>query len=126
MKRTEFDRNVPSESRLFARDQLLQVCLRDDLHVTVPHNPPADVAAVWKTSMRDRVHDVRARPGQVMAAGVESASQEVRVKGENGKSRWHPTNFKTAAKRRASTPATLVDVNIASQWTEKQRIRSRS
>jgi len=59
--------------------------LRDDLHVTVPHNHPADVTAfealkVMKTTMCDRVQDVRARPGQVLATGVASASQEVRVK----------------------------------------------
>jgi len=31
-------------------------------------------------TVRDRVWDVRARPGQVLVTGVTSASQEVRVK----------------------------------------------
>jgi len=72
-------------------DPVTTSLLRDDLHVTGPHNPPADVAAVEamkvKTTLRDRVRDVQARTEQVLVAGVESASQEVRVKGENRKSR---------------------------------------
>jgi len=48
------------------------------------NNYAAEVAAVealkGKTTMRDRLRDSRARPGQVLAADVASALQEVRVK----------------------------------------------
>jgi len=58
--------------------------LRDNLHVAVSHNHTADVAAVEalkvKTTMHDRVRDVRVLSGQVLATGVVSASQEVWVK----------------------------------------------
>lgn len=52
--------------------------------MTVPHNHAADVDAVEaekvKATMRDRVRDVRARPGQVLAAGIAGVAPEVRVK----------------------------------------------
>jgi len=58
--------------------------LHDDLHVAVPHNHPTGIAAgealKVKTTMCDRVRDVRACPGQVLVTGVASVSQEVHVK----------------------------------------------
>jgi len=57
---------------------------RDDLHVTVPHCHAADADAVEaekvKLKMRTHVRDIRARPGQVLAAGMASAVGKVRVK----------------------------------------------
>jgi len=56
----------------------------DYLHTNVTHNHAPDIAAVEakkvKASMRDRIRDVHARPGQVLAAGIATSSQEVRVK----------------------------------------------
>jgi len=56
-KLTESAGNVPSRSRLVVMTSLL----REDLHITVLHNHPADVTAVEalkvKTTMRDRVQD---------------------------------------------------------------------
>jgi len=95
--------------------------LRDDLHVTVSHNHPADVAAVEalkvKTTMCDRVQDIQAQPGQVLAASVASVSQEVRVK----IGRVDSIRRTLRRQRRGTLPpelATLADVNITSRWTE--------
>ena len=67
--------------------------------------------------MRDRVRDVRARPGQVLAAGVASASQEVRVQ----IGRVDSVRRTLRRQRRGALPpepATLADVNITSRWIE--------
>jgi len=52
-KKTESAGNVPSGCRLVVTTSLLH----DDLHITVPHNHPADFAAVTactvKMTMRD-------------------------------------------------------------------------
>ena len=57
---------------------------RDDQHVTVPHYHAADAGAVKaeevKLKMRTHVRDIRACPGQVLAAGIALAAGEVRVK----------------------------------------------
>jgi hypothetical protein len=63
--------------------------------------------------MRDRVRDVRARPGQVLAV----ASQEVQVK------IGRPDSIRRTLRRQRRgalppEPATLADVNITSPWTE--------
>lgn len=54
------------------------------MHVTVQHCHEADVSSVEalkvKVKMRSTVRDIRARPGQVLAAAVSSASDEVRAK----------------------------------------------
>lgn len=93
---------------------------RDDLHATMPHNHHADVGAAEalkvKTTMRDRVRDVRARPGQVLAAGIASTSSEVRVK----LGRFDSVRRNLRRQRRDGLPpepATLADVNITSKWT---------
>lgn len=56
------------------------------IYVTVPYNREADVDAFEaekaKVDMRDRVRDVQARPGQVLAAGMAAASQESESKSE--------------------------------------------
>lgn len=95
--------------------------LRDDLHVTVPHNHMGDVATVdaekVKATMRDRVRDVRARPGQVLAAGITAASQDVRLK----IGRVDSVRRTLRRQRRGALPAepaTLADVNITGKWTE--------
>ena len=56
----------------------------DDLHSTVPHCFTADADAVEaekvKLKMQINVRYIRAHPGQVLAAGIASAADEVRVK----------------------------------------------
>lgn len=80
-----------------------------------------DVATVdaekVKATMRDRVRDVRARPGQVLAAGITAASQDVRLK----IGRVDSVRRTLRRQRRGALPAepaTLADVNITGKWTE--------
>lgn len=94
---------------------------RDDLHITVPHNHPADVyaaeASKVKMTMRDRVRDVRARPGQVLAAGIATAPLEVRAR----IGRLDSVRRNLRRQRRdglPAEPATLADVNIVGLWAE--------
>ena len=55
----------------------------DDLHVTVPHCHAADAGATEaekvKLKMQTHVRYIRARLGQVLAAGILSAAGEIRV-----------------------------------------------
>lgn len=70
-----------------------------------------------KATMRDRVRDVRARPGQVLASGIATSSQEVRV----ALGRTDSVRRTLRRQRRGALPAepqSLLDVNIAGKWTQ--------
>lgn len=53
------------------------------MHVTVSHSHDPDLSAAealkLKMKMRDDVRNIRARPGQVLAAGIASTSDDVRL-----------------------------------------------
>jgi len=54
-----------------------------DPHETAPHNHEALTASVevakTKAAMKSQVQNARARPGQVLAAAIHGAPQEVRI-----------------------------------------------
>lgn len=100
---------------------MLCIAQRDDLHETVPHCHAADAVSVEaqkvRVQMRQRVCDVRARPGQVLAAGIASAADEVRVK--LGRTETVKRNLRRQKRGvLPAEPATLADIDISGQWAE--------
>ena len=94
---------------------------RDDLHVTVPHCHAADADAVEaekvKLKMRTNVRDIRARPRQVLAAGMASAAGEVLVKlGRTDSVRRNLRRQKRGIL--PAEPAALSDIDISDNWAE--------